>query len=549
MDIIGIDLGTTNSVATVYTEDGLKHISFDGDFLLPSVVNISEDGVTVGIKAKNMAMIAEDNTAISIKRLMGSDKKVTLNNKEFLPEEISSLIIKKIKDTAQKEMGEEYNRCVVTVPAYFNENQREATAKAVTLAGLEVLRVINEPTAAAIAYGANNNEDMLYGVYDLGGGTFDISIIENSEGLIEVIATTGDNHLGGDDFDKKLSNLIWEKSGFDIKLTKKLEIKLNQLSERVKIALSSEDVFTIDEKFFAKKDGQALHLEVEVTRDEFEALIEEDIDKTIELLLSTLEESNSDIDELEAIILTGGSSRIPLVSRKILEKTGTLPILIEDPDKSVSIGAILQGAIIEGVDTNSILVDITPYSLGTSTLEREFTMNMVLSKIILKNTPVPTSKTSRYYAVREFQEVFKIDIYQGENEEELEQNIKIGDIYLHIKEPVEDGVIDVTFTLNQNGMLSVTSEEINTGEIVQGEFKTKISKSTQHSQIKEMDIITQHDKTIINKIDKLLESSILDEDKKDLKELKNRYISAKSEDKEALEEEIIDTIFFLEDSI
>lgn len=549
MDIIGIDLGTTNSVATVYTEDGLKHISFDGDFLLPSVVNISEDGVTVGIKAKNMAMIAEDNTAISIKRLMGSDKKVTLNNKEFLPEEISSLIIKKIKDTAQKEMGEEYNRCVVTVPAYFNENQREATAKAVTLAGLEVLRVINEPTAAAIAYGANNNEDMLYGVYDLGGGTFDISIIENSEGLIEVIATTGDNHLGGDDFDKKLSNLIWEKSGFDIKLTKKLEIKLNQLSERVKIALSSEDVFTIDEKFFAKKDGQALHLEVEVTRDEFEALIEEDIDKTIELLLSTLEESNSDIDELEAIILTGGSSRIPLVSRKILEKTGTLPILIEDPDKSVSIGAILQGAIIEGVDTNSILVDITPYSLGTSTLEREFTMNIVLSKIILKNTPVPTSKTSRYYAVREFQEVFKIDIYQGENEEELEQNIKIGDIYLHIKEPVEDGVIDVTFTLNQNGMLSVTSEEINTGEIVQGEFKTKISKSTQHSQIKEMDIITQHDKTIINKIDKLLESSILDEDKKDLKELKNRYISAKSEDKEALEEEIIDTIFFLEDSI
>ena len=549
MDIIGIDLGTTNSVATVYTEDGLKHISFDGDFLLPSVVNISEDGVTVGIKAKNMAMIAEDNTAISIKRLMGSDKKVTLNNKEFLPEEISSLIIKKIKDTAQKEMGEEYNRCVVTVPAYFNENQREATAKAVTLAGLEVLRVINEPTAAAIAYGANNNEDMLYGVYDLGGGTFDISIIENSEGLIEVIATTGDNHLGGDDFDKKLSNLIWEKSGFDIKLTKKLEIKLNQLSERVKIALSSEDVFTIDEKFFAKKDGQALHLEVEVTRDEFEALIEEDIDKTIELLLSTLEESNSDIDELEAIILTGGSSRIPLVSRKILEKTGTLPILIEDPDKSVSIGAILQGAIIEGVDTNSILVDITPYSLGTSTLEREFTMNIVLSKIILKNTPVPTSKTSRYYAVTEFQEVFKIDIYQGENEEELEQNIKIGDIYLRIKEPVEEGVIDVTFTLNQNGMLSVTSEEINTGEIVQGEFKTKISKSTQHSQIKEMDIITQHDKTIINKIDKLLESSILDEDKKDLKELKNRYISAKSEDKEALEEEIIDTIFFLEDSI
>jgi molecular chaperone DnaK len=224
MDIIGIDLGTTNSVATVYTKDGLKHISFDGDFLLPSVVNISNDGVIVGIKAKNMAMIAQENTAISVKRLMGSSEKITLNGKKFTPEEVSSLIIKKIKETAEKEMGIEYKRCVVTVPAYFNETQREATTQAVKLAGLEVLRVINEPTAAAISYGADRDEDILYGVYDLGGGTFDISIIENSEGLIEVLSTTGDNNLGGDDFDKKLANLIWEKSGFDIELTRKLEI-------------------------------------------------------------------------------------------------------------------------------------------------------------------------------------------------------------------------------------------------------------------------------------------------------------------------------------
>ena len=253
MDIIGIDLGTTNSVATVYTKDGLKHISFDGDFLLPSVVNISNDGVIVGIKAKNMAMIAQENTAISVKRLMGSSEKITLNGKKFTPEEVSSLIIKKIKETAEKEMGIEYKRCVVTVPAYFNETQREATTQAVKLAGLEVLRVINEPTAAAISYGANKDEDMIYGVYDLGGGTFDISIIENSEGLIEVLSTTGDNHLGGDDFDKKLANLIWEKSGFDIELTKKLEIKLNQLAEKTKIALSDKDSVHIDEKFLPKK--------------------------------------------------------------------------------------------------------------------------------------------------------------------------------------------------------------------------------------------------------------------------------------------------------
>jgi molecular chaperone DnaK len=548
MDIIGIDLGTTNSVATVYTEDGLKHISFDGDYLLPSVINVGDEGVIVGIKAKNMAMIAEENTAISIKRLIGSDETVTLNGKKFSPQEISSFIIKKIKAVAEQEMGVEYKRCVVTVPAYFNENQRDATTQAVKLAGLEVLRVINEPTAAAISYGVDKDEDILYGVYDLGGGTFDISIIENSQGLIEVISTTGDNQLGGDDFDKKLANLIWEKSGFDIKLTKKLEIKLNQLAEKTKIALSNEDSVDIDEKFFAKKDGEALHLEVQISKEEFEELIEDDIDKTITLLLDTIEESNSDIDDLEAIILTGGSSKIPFITHKILEKTGKLPILIEDPDKSVSIGAILQGAMIDGVDTDSILVDITPYSLGTSTLDGDFSLELVLSKIIFKNTPVPTSKTSRYYAVSEYQKQFSIDVYQGENENDLDENIKIGDMLLNIENPVEDGAIDVTFSLNQDGMLSVTGKEVHTDEIIQGEFKTKISKSTHHSKVKEMDILTEHDKSIIAKIDKILDNdTILEEDKEDLKTLKSKLILASTEDKASIEEEIIDTIFFLED--
>jgi len=549
MDILGIDLGTTNSVATVYTNEGLKHISFDGDFLLPSVVNVSDDGVIVGVKAKNMAMIAENNTAISVKRLMGTEETLTLNGESFTPQEVSSLIIKKIKETAQKEMGIEYKRCVVTVPAYFNEKQRDATTEAVKLAGLEVLRVINEPTAAAISYGADRDEDILYGVYDLGGGTFDISIIENSEGLIEVLSTTGDNHLGGDDFDKKLATLIWEKSGFDIELTRKLEIKLNQLAEKAKISLSTEDSVDIDEKFFAKKDGEALHLEVNVTKEEFEGLIEKDIDKTIELLLSTVEEANSDIDDIEAIILTGGSSRIPLITERILEKTGKLPILIEDPDKSVSIGAILQGAMIEGADTDSILVDITPYSLGISSLRDDYSMDLILSKIILKNTPVPTTKTSRYYAVREYQEGFDIVIYQGENEENLDANIKIGEMVLKIENPVENGAIDVDFSLNQDGMLSVMGREIHTNEIIKGEFKTKISKSTKHSSVKEMDILTEHDQTIISKIDKILENdTILDEDKEDLKTLKDDFISASSDKKASLEEEIIDSIFFLEEA-
>lgn len=548
MDIIGIDLGTTNSVATVYVDGELKHISFDGDYLLPSVVNISDDGVIVGIKAKNMAMISQENTAISVKRLMGSDERLNLNGKMYTPEELSSLILKRIKTTTEEEMGQTYNRCVVTVPAYFNEKQREATAKAVELAGMEAIRIINEPTAAAICYGANRHEDMLYGVYDLGGGTFDISIIENSEGLIEVISTTGDNHLGGDDFDQKLGTLIWEKSGFDIPLTKKLQIKLNQIAEKTKIALSNQKNVTVDEKFFAKKDGEPLHLEVEVTQEEFEGLIEKDIDKTIDLLFTTAEEANSDVDEIEAIILTGGSSQIPFISHKIAERTGNLPVLIDDPDKSVSIGAILQGAMIEGVDTDSILVDITPYSLGVSTLKDHFTMELILSKIILKNTPVPTSKISRYYATSEYQKGYEIAVYQGENTEDLERNIKIGEMFLELQNPVRDGAIDVSFELNQDGILNVSAKEVTTGEIIQGEFKTKVSKTSQHSKVKSIEVLTDYDQSLVSKIDKLLKSDILEEDKADLNELKQKYLAASSDDKAEIEEEIIDTIFFLEDS-
>jgi molecular chaperone DnaK len=547
MGMIGIDLGTTNSVATVYNSDGLKHISFDNDYLLPSVVNISENGVIVGRKAKNMAVIAAENTSLSIKRKMGSDEKIILDGKVYTPQEISSLIIKKIKETAQNELGRHFTKAVVTVPAYFNEKQREATAEAVKLAGLELKRLLNEPTAAALSYGVDKNEDMVCAVYDLGGGTFDISVIENSHGLIEVLATAGNNYLGGDDFDKKLSDLIWEKSGFDLNMTKKMELKLMQVAESAKIELSSNMTVNIDEKFFAKKDGVPLHLEVQISKDEFEELISEDIDKTIELLLEAVDESGNDIDDLDSILLTGGSSRIPMIAQKILEQTGKLPILIEDPDKSVSIGAALQGAIIEGHDTDSILVDITPYSLGTSILNDDG-MGFSLSKIIFKNTPVPTQKTSRYYATMEYQSMFEITVYQGEDEDVLDNNVKIGDMLLKLEEPAQDGVVDITFSLDQDGILAVRGVEINTGESIQGEFKTKISKSTNHSKINEMEILNEHDKSILLKIDDMLNrDDILEEDKNDLKKLKSSFLSSKGEEKAEIEEEIIDTIFFLEE--
>ena len=547
MDIIGIDLGTTNSVATVMEGDALRHIAFDNDFLLPSVVTIGDHGVVVGVKAKNMALIESENTALSIKRKMGSDAKVVLNNTEYTPAEISSFIIKRIKEEADKQTGRTFTRAVVTVPAYFNEKQREDTAEAVRLAGLDPIRILNEPTAAAISYGADKQDDMVYAIYDLGGGTFDISVIENSEGLLEVVSTTGDNHLGGDDFDQKLADYILQKSGLKLEMTRKITLKLLKIAQETKVALSTQDEVVIDEKFFARQNGKALHLEAVVTREAFEDLIKADIDKTIALLEQAVEESGYTMEEIDAIILTGGSSRIPFITSTIRAATSKLPILIEDPDKSVSIGAILQAAMIEGKDTDSILIDITPYSLGTSSLDE--THRMVLSRIILKNSPVPIQKTSRYYAVVPFQEAFEVTVYQGENEQNLEENVKIGEMLLRVKEPVADGALDVTFALDQNGILNVSAVEINTREKIQGTFKTVISKASHQTKIKEMDIVDDHTKSLLNKIKALLESeTILEEDKEDLRTLQMQYINAQDEDeKAAIEEEIIDTVFFLEE--
>jgi len=547
MDIIGIDLGTTNSVATVLIDGELRHISFDNDYLLPSVVNISDEGVIVGIKAKNLALIERDKTAISIKRKMGRGEKVKLNNTFYTPAQISSFIIKRIKEEAIKQTGIEFSKAVVTVPAYFNEKQREDTAEAVKLAGLEPIRILNEPTAAAISYGADKNEDMVFAIYDLGGGTFDVSIIENSQGLLEVISTTGDNYLGGDDFDNKLAEYILEKSGLNITLSNKLKFKLLKIATETKIKLSNSEEVHIDEKFFAKVDGKALHLEVTIKREEFEKLIEDYIDKTIRLLIEAVSDSGYSIEEIDNIILTGGSSRIPLISKKILEATSMLPILIEDPDKAVSIGAILQAAMIEGKDTDSILIDITPYSLGAKVLNEY--EELVLSKIILKNTPVPVKKTSRYYASVPYQRAYSITIYQGEDEQELYNNVEIGEIMLELENPIEDGMIDVTFMLDQDGILNVSAIEVNTKEEVKGKFKTTISKATKKNKISKMQLIDSHTQTILNKIDMLLSNeNILDEDKKDLKRLKELYLNASDEEeKKELEEEIIDTIFFLED--
>ena len=547
-DVIGIDLGTTNSVVSVMKDDDIVHTIFDGSSLLPSVVHILENGeLIVGQKAKNILAIEPNSTVASIKRKMGGEESIALGGKKYSPQEISSFILKRIKEETSKEFGIEVKECVVTVPAYFNEKQREATVEATKLAGLEVLRIINEPTAAALTFGVDKDEDAIYVIYDLGGGTFDVSVIENSEGMVEVISTTGDNSLGGDDFDKKLADFIWKKSKNSVEKSKKLDIKLLQLAEKVKKELSFKDRVEIKERFFGRVGNSAVHLELEITRDEFEELIKDDIKRTVNLLKKAIEDAEYEIDEVDTIILTGGSSRIPLITNMINKECSKMPALIDDPDRAVSKGALLQALMLKGKNVDSILIDITPYSLGTAVLDDNFQLRM--QKMIEKNSPIPIKKSDTFYATAPYQESFEIRVYQGDNEDVLENNHQIGDVLLKVKDPAEWGDIEVTFFLNQNGILKIEGVYKETGEKVEGEFNTKITKVVSKKESNTLADYQKRNFAILTKIEKVLANDkILDEDKEDLKELKKLYLAEESEDRiKEIEEEIIDTIFYIEE--
>jgi len=547
-EVVGIDLGTTNSVVSVMKDDEVVHTIFDGSSLLPSVVHVLENSeLIVGQKAKNVLAIEPDSTVASIKRKMGSDEKISLRDKKYLPQEISSFILKRIKKDTSKEFGIDVKECIITVPAYFDEKQREATVEAAKLAGLEVLRIINEPTAAALSFGADKEEEAVYVVYDLGGGTFDVSVIENSDAMIEVLSTMGDNHLGGDDFDKKLADFIWQKSKNSVDKSKKLDIKLLQLAEKIKKELSFKDKVEIKERFFARVGNSAVHLELEVTREEFEKLIEDDVKRTVELLKKAVEDAEYELEEIDTIILTGGSSRIPLITNMINKECNKMPALIDDPDRAVSKGALLQALMLKGEDVDSILIDITPYSLGTAALDDSFELKM--TKMIEKNSPIPIKKSHLFQGSVPYQENFEISVYQGDDENDLENNHLIGNVLLRVKNPSEWGELEVTFFLNQNGILKVEGVYKETGERVDAEFNTKITKVISKKSDNSLADYQKRNFAILVKIEKILANeNILDEDKEDLKELKKRYMAEEDEEKiKELEEEIIDTIFYIED--
>ncbi len=463
--IIGIDLGTTNSVVS-YIKDGLPIIiPVDGEKIMPSCVGLTHDGsVLVGKTARNQIIAAPDRTVLSIKRKMGTNETVTLGGKVFTPIEISALILNKLRKSAIEHLGQPINKAVIAVPAYFDEHQREATRKAGELAGLEVARIVNEPTAAAMAYGLNAKKDENILVYDLGGGTFDVSLVSSRDGITEVKASHGDTQLGGDDFD----NLLIDTVSQDFKLKHGIELRENLVARtRLKIALEHAKCQLSDGPFASVKEEFITpqhHLDIELKRIDFEVLIEKYLDKTLDCVSKTLDDAKISPTQLDKVILVGGSTRIPEVHRLLQEKTGKVLRWEVDPDLIVAMGAAMLGGSIAGEELRTILVDITPHTFSTMAMVDDFwEPRLICVPIIKRNTPIPTRKSEVFFTSVDNQKKCNCKVYQGESTDPDENTLVHEFIVDNLSDKPAGSEIIVNFDLNLNGMLEVTAIEKCTG--------------------------------------------------------------------------------------
>jgi molecular chaperone DnaK len=462
--IAGIDLGTTNSAVCV-VEDGVPRIlPVHGQPTMPSAVGLDPSGrLIVGHAAKNQQISAPERTITSIKRLMGEDTKVALGDRELSPEEVSALILKELKTAAEKELGVPVKKAVITVPAFFNERQRKATQVAGDLAGLEVVRIINEPTAAALAYGAGREEGETMLVYDLGGGTFDVSLVRVEAGVVEVKASHGDTHLGGDDFDEELVRLAAERfrtrHRTEGDLPDLVHRRLKGTMESAKIRLSEETFVQVQEEYL--HDGH--HLDTEVARTEYEEIIEPWLEKTLTCLHSTLRDAGMTSAEVGKIMLVGGATRTPAVQDLLRERVGLDPHFEINPDLIVAMGAAVQGAIIAGQPQQAILVDITPHTYSIAVLDHGVAHSLICVPIVNRNTPLPTKRAKTFYTLVPGQKDVKVEVYQGENLMP-EDNLLVGDFIVEGLSPTApvDSPIIVDFHLDLNGMLRVTATEKST---------------------------------------------------------------------------------------
>lgn len=464
-DIIGIDLGTTNSEAAVVRNGRPELLTDEGQAIIPSVVGLSPEGaLLVGRPAANQRILYPERTIRSIKRKMGENVTVKMGEKSLTPPEVSALILGKLRDMAQVALGKKVDQAVITVPAFFNEHQRMATHTAGELAGLKVVRILNEPTAAALAYGMQDDDDRVVMVYDLGGGTFDVSIVEMVGGVYEVRASHGDTKLGGDDFDELILQLLlvdFQKAhGADPRSDLVTLSRLSAAAERAKIELSTRPFTMISEAFLTAEQGQTAHYQYELSRQSFNDLIYPLIEKTGEAIERALKDAGMKAADIQQVLLVGGSTRIPLIWEYVADKMNTEPRCDLNPEEAVALGAAVQAAIIAGEDVNAVLVDVTSHSLGVEVVEEDgYEMREDIYNVLIhRNTVIPTSRAEVYRTLHGLQSKVQIDVYQGEDPQ-ASKNTHLGSFMLEdLPLGPEDGAqIVVQFDLDVNGLLNVSA--------------------------------------------------------------------------------------------
>lgn len=579
--IIGIDLGTTNSEVAVIREDRVQVLEIEtGSRLLPSVVGLDDTNqLLVGQPAKNQAALYPERTVRSIKRRMGSDETIVLGEQSYSPQEISALILRRLKAVAGEALGATVTAAVITVPAYFSDAQRQATREAGEIAGLEVARIINEPTAAALAYEVDATEPRKIMVYDLGGGTFDVSIVAMEADVVEVRASHGNNHLGGDDFDARIVDHllahVQQEHGVDARDSTTAMARLQRAAENAKIALSSQPYVSIEEEYLLEKDGRPIHLSLELARTDYEAMIEPYVAETLDAMHTALTDAGLTSSDLDEILLVGGATRTPLVSERLEAELGVTPRGEIDPDLCVAAGAASQAAVIAGAPARTVLVDITPYTFGNSALGMfnggEYPYCFI--PIIRKNTPIPVTRSEVFYTAYDGQDAAELHIFQGEDADAL-NNTQIGQFRVEGLGDVPAGnQIIMTYALDLDGILSVTAREKETGleksiridravagfrsqgidearqrigQLLEGETAANDSGDDNAEPSK---LNTSQARQLIDKAEQLMESANA-EDREDLVDnVEQIHEAIEAGDENALDaatEQLTDLIFFLE---
>ena len=537
--IIGIDLGTTNSCVAVM-EGGQPTViaNAEGSRTTPSVVAFTKDGERlIGQVAKRQAVTNPDRTVISIKREMGTTYKVNIDGKQYTPQDISAMVLTKMKETAEAYLGEKVTQAVITVPAYFNDSQRQATKDAGRIAGLEVLRIINEPTAASLAYGLDKEENQKILVYDLGGGTFDVSILDIGDGVFEVLSTNGNTRLGGDDFDQRIIDYVADQfkkeNGIDLKQDKIACQRLKEAAEKAKIELSGTTTANINLPFITADATGPKHLDVTLTRAKFDELTSDLVDATVEPMRKALKDAGLSVDQINKVILVGGSTRIPAVQDAVKKITGKEPFKGINPDECVAIGAAIQGGVLGGEVKDVLLLDVTPLSLGLETEGHIFT------RLIDRNTTIPTSKSQVFSTAADGQTTVEIHVLQGERQMAYD-NKTLGRFQLTGIAPAPRGVpqIEVTFSIDNNGIVNVSAKDkaTNNEQQITITASTNLSEEEINQRVKEAEQYAEQDKKRREEVETLNRAdSLIYETEKTLRENGDKLTD---EDKNAVQSEI-----------